>query len=140
MPSLIATRPFVEGVTLILWAWAAWWIPLLILFGIWEHGICRVPLTYSPMPWGIVFPLGMFTVASLRLSLAADFPPLRAFSLVMAMTRLRALGRLLSRPRPISTSEFLRIYAIALTSSPIAHSIYARNKAIASISKNCTVL
>jgi tellurite resistance protein TehA-like permease len=30
MPSLIATRPFVEGVTLILWAWAVWWIPLLI--------------------------------------------------------------------------------------------------------------
>jgi tellurite resistance protein TehA-like permease len=83
IPSLIATRPFAEGVTLILWAWAAWWIPLLILFGIWKHGICRVPLPYSPMLWGIVFPLGMFAVASLRLSLAADFPPLRAFSLAM---------------------------------------------------------
>jgi tellurite resistance protein TehA-like permease len=83
MSSRIATRPFVEGVTLILWAWAAWWIPLRILFGIWKHGICRVPLTYSPMLWGIVFPLGMFTVASLRLSLATDFPPLRAFSLAM---------------------------------------------------------
>ncbi len=83
MPSLIAMRPFVEGVTLILWAWAGFWIPLLALLGIWKHGICRVPLTYSPMLWAIVFPLGMFTVASLRLALVADFPLLHTFSLAM---------------------------------------------------------
>ena len=83
MPSLIAMCPFIEGVTLTLWAWAAFWIPLLALFGIWKHGFCRVPLTYSPDLWAIVFPLGMFTVASLRLSLVADFPSLRAFSLGM---------------------------------------------------------
>jgi tellurite resistance protein TehA-like permease len=83
VPSLIAMRPFVEGVTLTLWAWAAFWIPLLALFGIWKHGICRVPLTYSQMLWAIVFPLGMFAVASLRLSLVADFPPLHTFSLTI---------------------------------------------------------
>lgn len=83
MPSLIAMRPFVEGVTFTLWAWAAFWIPLLMFFGIWKHGVCRMPLTYSPMLWAIVFPLGMFTVTSLRLSLVADFPPLRAISLAM---------------------------------------------------------
>jgi tellurite resistance protein TehA-like permease len=83
MPSLIAMRALVEGATLILWAWAAFWIPLLVLFGIWKHGVCRVPLVFSPMLWAIVFPLGMFAVASLRLSLVADFPPLRAFSLAM---------------------------------------------------------
>ncbi|MCI0737342.1 MAG: tellurite resistance/C4-dicarboxylate transporter family protein, partial [Beijerinckiaceae bacterium] len=83
LPSLASTRPFIEGVTLTLWAFAAWWIPLLLLFGIWKHGVRRIPLTYSPMLWGIVFPLGMFALASFRLSLAADFPPLRNISLAI---------------------------------------------------------
>ncbi len=83
LSSLDSTRPFIEGVTLILWAWAAWWIPLLLLFGVWKHGVRRMPVTYTPMLWGIVFPLGMYALASLRLSLAADFPPLRLISLAM---------------------------------------------------------
>jgi len=83
VPSLRTIRPFIEGVTFILWAWATWWIPLLLLFEIWKHGVRRIPLTYTPMLWGIVFPLGMYSLASLRFSLAADFPPLRALSLGM---------------------------------------------------------
>src|SRR5262249_12500072 len=76
-------RPFIDGVTLIMWAWATWWIPLLLLLGLWKHGVRRVQLTYTPMLWSIVFPLGMYALASLRLSLAADFPPLRAISHAM---------------------------------------------------------
>lgn len=83
LPSLQSLRPFLEGVTLSLWAWATWWIPLLLLFGIWKHGVCRVPLTYTPMLWAMVFPLGMYSLASLRFSLAADFPLLRVASLAM---------------------------------------------------------
>jgi tellurite resistance protein TehA-like permease len=83
MPTLSYVRPFIEGVTLVMWAWATWWIPLLVLFGIWKHGVRRVPLTYTPALWTILFPLGMYSVASLRLSLAADFPPLRTVSLGM---------------------------------------------------------
>jgi tellurite resistance protein TehA-like permease len=83
MPFLHSMRPFIDGVTLIMWAWATWWIPLLLLFGIWKHGVCRVPLTYTPMFWSLVFPLGMYALASLRLSLAAEFPPLRAISRAM---------------------------------------------------------
>jgi tellurite resistance protein TehA-like permease len=80
LPFLQSMRPFIDGVTLIMWAWATWWIPLLLLFGIWKHGVCRVPLTYTPALWSLVFPLGMYALASLRLSLAADFPPLRLLS------------------------------------------------------------
>jgi tellurite resistance protein TehA-like permease len=80
---LHAMRPFIGGVTLITWAWATWWIPLLLLLGIWKHGVRRVPLAYTPMFWSLVFPLGMYALASLRLSLAADFPPLRTLSLGM---------------------------------------------------------
>jgi len=90
LPFLHSMRPFIDGVTLIMWAWGTWWIPLLILFGIWKHGICRVPLTYTPMLWSLVFPLGMYALASMRLSLASDYPPLRAVSLAMVWVALAA--------------------------------------------------
>jgi tellurite resistance protein TehA-like permease len=76
LPFLLAQRPFIEGVTLMLWGWATWWLPLLLMFFVWKHGVARVPLRYEPVLWSLVFPLGMFAVASERLGLAADFPPL----------------------------------------------------------------
>ncbi|EYD75508.1 C4-dicarboxylate transporter/malic acid transport protein [Rubellimicrobium mesophilum DSM 19309] len=92
MPFLAAMRPFIDGMTLIVWAWGTWWIPMLLLFGIWKHVICRVPLTYTPMLWSLVFPLGMYSLASLRLSLAADFPPLHSLAQAMAWIALAAWG------------------------------------------------
>lgn len=76
LPFLLAMRPFVEGTTLILWAWSTWWIPMLIVFGIWKYVVRREPLVYHPMFWSLVFPLGMYALATYRLSLAADYPPL----------------------------------------------------------------
>jgi len=87
---LDSMRPFIDGVTLIMWAWATWWIPLLVLFGIWKHVIHRIPLTYTPMLWSLVFPLGMYALASQRLALAADFPPLRSISAAMVWIALGA--------------------------------------------------
>ena len=83
-------RPFIDGVTLIMWAWATWWIPLLVLFGFWKHGVRRAPITYTPMLWSLVFPLGMYALASLRLSLATDFAPLRTISQGMIWVALLA--------------------------------------------------
>lgn len=76
LPFLAAQRPFIDGVTLMLWAWATWWIPMLFIFGFWKHAVNRLPLRYEPVLWSLVFPLGMYAVASARLGLAADFPPL----------------------------------------------------------------
>jgi tellurite resistance protein TehA-like permease len=90
MAFLQAMRPLVDGVTLVMWAWATWWIPMLLLLGIWKHGVRRVPLKYSPMLWSLVFPLGMYALASLRLSLAADLPPLRTVSVAMIWVALAA--------------------------------------------------
>jgi tellurite resistance protein TehA-like permease len=83
LPFLHTIRPFIDGVTLLIWAWGTWWIPLLILFGIWKHGVCRVPLSYDPLLWSLVFPLGMYSIATQRLSLAADFSPLLTISHTM---------------------------------------------------------
>jgi len=57
--------PFVKGLTFCYWAMAAWWIPLLVIAGIWRHGVQRVPIRYDPQYWSLVFPLGMFTVATI---------------------------------------------------------------------------
>jgi tellurite resistance protein TehA-like permease len=88
IPFLHSMRAFIDGATFIIWAWATWWIPLLLLFGIWKHCICRVHLSYTPMLWSAVFPLGMYSVATLRLSLVADFPLLRTISLAMVWISL----------------------------------------------------
>ena len=88
VPFLQSMRPFIDGVTLIMWIWATWWIPLLVLFGLWKHGLRRTPLTYTPMLWSMVFPLGMYALASLRLGLAAEFAPLRRIAETMVWVAL----------------------------------------------------
>jgi tellurite resistance protein TehA-like permease len=89
-PYLQAIEPLLDGVTLALWTWATWWMPLLLLLGIWKHGIHRVPVLYSTMLWSIVFPLGMYAVATLRLSHVTDVPLLQSWSLSMAWIALVA--------------------------------------------------
>ena len=82
--------PFVDGASFIIWAWGTWWIPLLVMFGIWKHGVHRVPLTYTPMLWSIVFPLGMYAVATYHLSVADDYPPFQGLSHLMAWVAFSA--------------------------------------------------
>jgi tellurite resistance protein TehA-like permease len=53
-----------------------------VLIGIWKHVIHGVPIAYSTKLWSIVFPLGMYTVATLRLSRVTDIPELASLSLI----------------------------------------------------------
>jgi len=71
---LASIRPFVKGFTLMWWATATWWIPMLLILGIWRHGVKRVPFGYEPLYWGLVFPFGMYAVATWRLVEAFELP------------------------------------------------------------------
>jgi tellurite resistance protein TehA-like permease len=82
--------PLLEGVTLALWAWSSWWIPTLVVFGIWRHAICRVPITYHPGYWSLVFPLGMYTVATYRVALVMHLSFLNGIPAVMVWVALAA--------------------------------------------------
>ena len=72
VPAVRALTPFLGGMTVLLWAGATWWIPLLVIIGVWRHLVDRVPLRYDPQYWSLVFPLGMYGAATFRMAVALD--------------------------------------------------------------------
>jgi tellurite resistance protein TehA-like permease len=88
IPVVRATAGFTEGFTFALWAFGTWWIPLLVILGLWRHVRRHWPLTYEPTLWSVVFPLGMYSVATLTFGKVAHLAfmiPIARFMLWVAI-------------------------------------------------------
>ncbi|QZP39667.1 tellurite resistance/C4-dicarboxylate transporter family protein [Halobaculum magnesiiphilum] len=142
LESVVAWEPYapvILGITFLAWAIASWWIPLLLALDVWAFltegiedrppawvlfvpwarlGFGRRLHTYAPTAWGRVFPMGMYTAATLNLAGIGTFSLLSVvpaywgwFALVVwALTLVgaaRALVRVLlgSRFVPAGPSE-----------------------------------
>ncbi len=71
-PLLQSMLPFLRGFTLFFWATGTWWIPMLVILGLWRHVYKKFKIAYDPLYWGVVFPLGMYTVATFQLGKALE--------------------------------------------------------------------
>ncbi|WP_235604291.1 tellurite resistance/C4-dicarboxylate transporter family protein [Rhodanobacter sp. FW510-R10] len=72
-PFLLSLRPFIKGFTIFYWATGTWWIPMLVVLGVWRYIYKRFPLRYDPLYWGAVFPLGMYATSTFEMANAMGF-------------------------------------------------------------------
>lgn len=73
-PMVDATRGLIAGLSVVVWSFATWLIPVLFAVGWWRHRIHKVPLIYEPTLWSMIFPLGMYAVAGIYLGRADHLP------------------------------------------------------------------
>jgi len=72
-PFLNSLLPFLKGFTVLYWATGTWWIPMLVVLGVWRYVWKRFPVEYDTSYWGAVFPLGMYAVCTHEMERALGF-------------------------------------------------------------------
>ncbi len=90
-PSLLAAiEPLLKGVTILFWATGTWWIPMLLVLGVWRHVVRRYPLRYDAAYWGMVFPLGMYSLCTHHITSALDLGFLGGVARVFVVAAIAA--------------------------------------------------
>jgi len=114
IPVIAGTAGFTEGFSFALWAFGTWWIPLLVILGLWRHVRRQWPLSYEPALWSIVFPLGMYSVATLSFGAAAGLGFMHPIAHVMLWVAVIAWVLRRRVPHPSCRASW---------ASPVAHDI-----------------
>ncbi|MGA7835027.1 MAG: tellurite resistance/C4-dicarboxylate transporter family protein [Acidimicrobiales bacterium] len=113
VPIVHATAGFVEGFSFVLWSFGTWWIPLLLILGFWRHVRWHWPISYEPTLWSVVFPLGMYSVATF------------SFGKIAGLSFMEPLGRFMIW---VAVAAWVAVTAgFIFRSLPRAHSIEAAN-------------
>ncbi len=89
-PFLHSIVPFLKGFTVFYWATGTWWIPMLLILGVWRHIYKRFPLRYDPLYWGAVFPLGMYAVGTHHMAEAMELDFITTLPAVFAVVAMIA--------------------------------------------------
>jgi tellurite resistance protein TehA-like permease len=69
-PRLDRLAPTIETLVVLAWATATFWFPVMVAIGVWRHIVRRVRLRYHPSYWALVFPIGMYGVATFKMRAA----------------------------------------------------------------------
>lgn len=69
-----ALHPVATGISLVAWGLATWLVPGLLALGIWRYVRRHVPASYVTALWAMVFPLGVYSVASLTVGSLVKVP------------------------------------------------------------------
>lgn len=88
-------KPFISGISLLLWGWGTAFLPILILMWAWKYFYFKVPLENDPSMWSVVFPLGMYSASIVYLSNALQMHLLdwwRPIFLAIAVLAWLAVG------------------------------------------------
>src|SRR5262249_18439047 len=51
LAAVSAIAGFVKGICLVFWSFGTWWIPMLIVLGLWRHVLRQSSLRYEPALW-----------------------------------------------------------------------------------------
>ncbi len=76
-PRVDRLAPILEGLVTLAWATATFWFPLMVAIGVWRHLVRKVPLRYHPSYWALVFPLGMYGVATYKMREVVELDALK---------------------------------------------------------------
>ncbi len=114
-PMLDHFMPYIKGTTLLAWATASFWIPMLFLFGIWRHFIKGYTFAYTAAFWGMVFPMGMYTACTATLSHALKFAwlmcvPDKFIWVAVTAWTLTFIGMIVSRVRILLNGQGEKTY------------------------------
>ncbi|MTD53160.1 hypothetical protein GKO32_04085 [Amycolatopsis sp. RM579] len=68
----LVSRDVLTGALLTLWSFCTWLIPMLLALGVWRYVRHLVSLSYDSGLWAVVFPVGMYGVATTQLGKVTD--------------------------------------------------------------------
>ena len=89
-PLVAGFEVIVRGLTFFFWSAASWWIPFLACLMVWRYLVRAEAPRYEPQLWGMVFPLGMYTTATLQMSTVLRLPILQPVAQVFIFIALAA--------------------------------------------------